>query len=353
MKQPLFAGALALLLVAGAGVTVSAQRDDPPAAMTAAAKAFLGTLDEKQKAQAQFPFASEERLNWHFIPRARKGLPLKEMTEPQRRAALALLRAGFSQEGFDKVALIRDLEKILKATEMGRGPVRDHELYFFSVFGQPSETGTWGWRYEGHHCAHNWTLVNGKSVASSPQFFGSNPAEVRVDVPDAPARGTKVLAKEELVARKLLAALSDEEKKVAILNTTAPADIITGAQRQAAIQEDTGIAYGKLSGDKRRLLLDLIRVYTDVQPKKLADERLARLRKAGLDGIKFAWMGPTEVNQGHYYRVQGPTFLIEYDNTQNNANHVHAVWRDFKGDFGLDLLAMHYHASPHRVAKAR
>jgi len=348
-----YAGTIALALIAGAGVTVSAQRSRPQSAMLDAARAFLGTLDEKQKAQAQFAFASDERLNWHFIPRERKGLPLKQMTEPQQKAALALLRSSLSQEGYDKTLTVRELEKILRQVEMGRGPMRDADLYFFTVFGTPSETGTWGWRYEGHHCAHNWTLVNGKAVASSPQFFGSNPAEVRVDVTGAPPRGTKVLRKEEEAARKLLAALSDEERKTAILSPTAPPDIITGAQRQAAIQEDRGIAYGSLSREKQRLLLDLIRIYTDAQPKQLADERVAKIRKAGLSGVKFGWMGTTEPNQGHYYRVQGPTFLIEYDNTQNNANHVHAVWRDFKGDFGMDLLAMHYQTTPHRVAAAR
>lgn len=353
MRYAALTGGAALALACAVSVSVSAQKSQPASGMLSAAREFLGTLSSEQKAKATFPFNSDERLNWHFIPRERKGLPLKQMSGPQRQAALALLRSSMSEEGYNKTNTIRELERILKEVEQGRGPVRDHEMYFFSVFGEPSDSGTWGWRYEGHHCAQNWTVVKGKAVASSPQFFGTNPAEVRVDVQGAPPRGTKVLGDEENLARKLVLSLSDAEKKVAILSPTAPSDIITGAQRQAAIQDDKGIAYGDLSKDKQRMLMAVIQEYTNAQAKPLAQERLAKLRKAGLKNVKFAWMGSTEPNQGHYYRVQGPTFLIEYDNTQNNANHVHAVWRDFKGDFGMDLLAMHYQSTPHKVATAK
>lgn len=336
---------------AAAVPTVFAQRAAAPeAAMAEAARAFLATLEPAQRQKASFAFTDDERLNWHFIPKERKGLPLKEMTPPQREAALALLKTGVSQRGFEKAATIRGLESILHVVEKGAGPVRDPERYFFTVFGEPKAGGTWAWRYEGHHCAMNWTVIKGSSVASSPQFFGSNPAEVRVDVPNAPPRGTKVLAEEEDAARALLASLDEAQRKEAILSAEAPRDIITGATRQAAIQEDKGLAYGKLKPEQQRLMLALIRVYTGKQPQALARQRVQKLRQAGLDNVKFAWLGSTEKDQGHYYRVQGPTFLIEYDNTQNNANHVHAVWRDFKGDFGMDMLAMHYQASPHRVA---
>jgi hypothetical protein len=341
------------LLACGAAVAFSAARSRPETSMAGAAKAFLVTLEPEQKAKAVFPFNGEERLNWHYIPRERKGLPLKEMNPAQRKAALALLRTGESEKGYNKAAAIRELELILRQVEMGKGPVRDPEMYFFSVFGEPSEGGSWGWRYEGHHCSLNWTLVKGKAIAGSPQFFGSNPAEVRVEVPNAPPKGTRVLAAEEDLGRALVKSLSDEQKKEAVLNPVAPADIVTGHDRQASIQEDRGVAYGKLSKEQQGILLQLIQEYTAAQAEELAKERLEKIRKAGLDGIKFAWMGGVEKGQGHYYRVQGPTFLIEYDNTQNDANHVHAVWRDFKGDFGMDLLAMHYQASPHRVAAAR
>ena len=320
--------------------------------MADAARRFLGTLTPAQRQEAVYPFQSEERFNWHFVPKERKGLPFKEMDATQSAAALELLRTSLSTKGYEKALTIRELEKVLRQMENG-SPTRDPGRYFFTVFGEPSATGNWGWRYEGHHCALNWTVIGGKAIASSPQFFGSNPGEVRVDVPGAPPKGTRVLAAEEDQARKLVKSLTSEQRGEGVISEKAPADIITGAARQAAIQEDTGIAYGKLSSEQRGMLLAVIRVYTDSQPKALAEKRLAALRKAGLEKVKFAWMGSTEPGQGHYYRVQGPTFLIEYDNTQNNANHVHSVWRDFKGDFGMDLLAMHYRATPHRIAAAR
>jgi len=342
------------LLACTAAVAVSAQRARPESAMADAAQAFLKTLDSAQAAKAKIPFNSEERLNWHFVPKTgeRKGLVLKEMNADQRQAAAALLRASLSEQGYHKAATIRELEKVLHVME-NRNPIRDPELYYFSVFGDPGEASTWGWRYEGHHCSLNWTLVKGKTIASSPQFFGTNPGEVRVDVPGAPPKGTRVLGREEDLGRALVKALGDEQKKDGVISNTAPNDILTGASRQAAIQEDKGIAYRNLTKDQQGMLLSLIQEYTDSQPRMLARQRIAAIRKAGLDSVKFAWMGGLERGEPHYYRIQGPTFLVEYDNTQNNANHVHAVWRDFKGDFGMDLLAMHYQASPHKVARAK
>jgi hypothetical protein len=183
--------------------------------------------------------------------------------------------------------------------------------------------------------------------------MGTNPGEVRVDVPGAPPRGTRVLRGEEDLGRALVRSLTEEQKRVAIISATAPPDIITGAERKAAIQDEKGIAYRDLSKAQQGMLLSLIREYADTQAPMLARQRLAAIRKAGLKGIKFAWMGSVEPNQPNYYRVQGSTFLIEYDNTQNNANHVHCVWRDFRGDFGMDLLAMHHRSTPHRVVASK
>jgi hypothetical protein len=306
------------------------------------ARAFLATLDEGQRSRAQLAFDAEERFNWHFVPRPRAGLPLKQMSEPQRRAALALLHAGLSDKGYSKAEAIRALEPIL--AELEHDPVRrDPELYYVTIFGEPNDTGTWGWRYEGHHISQNWTIVNGRSIASTPQFFGSNPAEVRT----GPRKGARALAAEEDLARALLDSLTDEQRKTAIIASEAPADIQTSNSRKAAIQSDLGIAHAALSAEQRGLLLALIEEYAAAQPQVLARERLDRLRAAGLAGIKFGWMGGRSRGEPHYYRVQGPTFLIEYDNTQNGANHVHSVWRDFQGDFGVDLLAEHYKNSAH------
>jgi hypothetical protein len=337
-----------------AAVTVSAQRARPEAQMADSARAFLATLDPAQRAKASIPFNSEERLNWHYVPKTgeRKGLQLKDMNPAQQKAALSLLATGLSQRGYDKASTIRHLDLVLR--EMEKNPrVRDPEFYFFSVFGEPSDNGTWGWRYEGHHSSLNWTLVKGKVAGSTPQFFGANPGEVRIDVPGAPPKGTRVLGKEEDLGRALVKSLNAEQKSAAVIDPKAPADILTAASRVAAIQEDKGLPYSKLSKEQQGMLLSIVQEYADVQPKPIAQERIAKLRKAGLDNVKFAWMGGLELGEPHYYRIQGSTFLIEYDNTQNNANHPHSVWRDFKGDWGMDLLAMHYQTSPHRIAAAK
>lgn len=311
--------------------------------MLSAAKRFLATLDDPARSKALLPFASEERFNWHFVPKERAGLPYKQMTDAQQRAARDLLRASLSQPGFEKVSTIRRLEDTLREIEKGAGPIRDTELFYFTVFGEPSERGPWAWRYEGHHVSLHWTMIDGRVIASTPQFLGSNPAEVR----EGPLKGTRVLRVEEDLGRELVRSLTPEQRAQAVLSDRAPADILTSNQRKAAIQDDLGIAYSALTPSQQGVLQTLIQEYAAVQRPEVARARLERLRAAGMERIKFAWMGGLEKGQGHYYRIQGPTFLIEYDNTQNNANHIHTVWRDFQGDFGLDLLAEHYRAHRH------
>jgi len=339
------------LLIPGLAVTGAAQTAPPASSMLDATRAFLATLDPPQKSKAVLPFNSEERFHWFYTPVSRKGIPLKELNASQQPAALALLRAGLSEKGYSKAETIRKLEDVLRELEQGRGPTRDPDLYFFTFFGEPSATGAWGWRYEGHHCSQNWTIVDGKSIGSSPQFFGANPAEVR----DGPMKGTRVLGAEEDLGRSLVKSLSPVQRAEAVLSASAPNDILTTNQRTAAIQEDKGVAYSKLSKDQQGTLLALIEEYLGAQPRAQARQRLDKIRKAGFDQIKFAWMGGLEKAEGHYYRVQGSTFLIEYDNTQNNANHIHTVWRDFDHDFGLDPLRAHYLTSPHHrhVSMAR
>ena len=343
-------GVLAVLSLAGLAWLIS----DPGAAesaiinareskMVSSAKAFLGTLRAEQRAKAAFPFNADERLNFHFVPKVRGGIPYKEMDESQQRAALELLKVSLSAGGMKKVAAIRELEKVLHVLEQGRGPARDTELYYFAIFGEPSDSGVWGWRYEGHHVSLNWTSIKGKVIASTPQFLGSNPG----DVLDGPLKGTRVLAVEEDLGRALVKSLSAEQARGAVISGRAPADILTGNARDAASQEDKGIAFPELTADQQGVLMTLIREYAGVQRPEMAKARLDKIKKAGMDKVKFAWMGGLEKGQGHYYRIQGPTFLIEYDNTQNSANHIHTVWRDFKGDFGRDLLAEHYHTAPH------
>ncbi len=334
---------LALSALVSAGAVLPAEEAPEPApTMAAAANSFLSALDPAKRAKARLPFNSEERLNWDFVPRERQGVSIKQMSSVERLAALALLKSGLSARGFTKVDAIVQLEEVLFA--ISGSAVRDPALYYFTVFGEPSKQGAWGWRYEGHHVSLNWTVVNGRLVASTPQFLGANPADVR----DGPQKGTRALAAEEDLGRALIKSLSADQRGLAVLSKDAPEEILTGSSREAAIQEDKGISYGKLTEEQQGLLLSLIQEYASAQPLAEAQARLARV-KAELASIKFAWMGGLEKGQGHYYRIQGSTFLIEYDNTQNNANHIHCVWREFRGDWGSDLLAEHYRTAPHHA----
>jgi hypothetical protein len=336
-----------LIVVYVIGVIVAAERSS--AQMASTATAFLTSLNVAQKGQATFPFEGEERLRWHFIPTEmfpRKGLTIKEMTEPQRKAAHDLLKTGLSQRGYMTATAIMELENILGAIEAARRQggaarvesfSRDPERYFFSIFGTPSTSGTWGWRVEGHHVSLQFTVVKGTLVAASPSFFGSNPAEVR----DGPRKGLRILGAEEDAARALLGALDATQRTKAIMTAVAPTDILTMAKSDIEPLAAAGISADALNPAQRDLLMKLVDVYTGYMAPDIAEDRLSRLKKAGVEKISFAWAGPVERGQKHYYRVQGPTFLIEYDNTQDDGNHIHSVWRDFAGDFGRDLLREH------------
>ena len=350
--------AAGLVAALAAGSMVAAERSS--ANMAGAATKLLASLTPEQRQEGTFAFASEERLHWHFIPTGpapmfpRNGLTIKAMSEPQRKLALDLLKAGLSQRGYLTATSIMDLETILgvleaaqraAATQPPRGTpiVRDSERYFFSVFGTPSTKDTWGWRVEGHHISLHFTVVNGTLVAGSPSFFGSNPAEVR----EGPKKGTRILGMEEDAARALLESLDATQKTSAIINATAPNDMVTMANVKIDPLSPTGISASALNDKQRELLMKLLDVYTGFMAPDIAADRVARFKKAGVDKIGFAWAGETERGKKHYYRVQGPTFLIEYDNTQNDGNHVHSVWRDFEGDFGRDLLREHVKSFAH------
>lgn len=306
--------------------------------MAAAAKNLLAALDDGQRSKAVFAWNVEERENWAFIPKERKGLTLGEMNSAQKQLAQALLSTGLSHRGYVKANTIISLEQILQELEgPGRRFPRDPGLYHVSIFGEPSEQGTWGWRFEGHHLSLNFTLVDGQVAASTPSFMGTNPAEVR----KGPRAGLRVLAQEEDLARELVKSLSDAQKKVAIVETNAPDDILTAATRVAVMKQTNGIPFSKLTRAQRAIGERLLREYVERVRPEVAAQDLAKIRKAGMGKIRFAWAGGLEKGQRHYYRLHGPTFVMEYDNTQNDANHIHAVWRDFENDFGRDVLAEH------------
>jgi hypothetical protein len=333
---------IASLLVVFAGSSILASQKSA-ANMAKAATTFLDSLSSAQKARASLPFESDERLRWHFIPNEtfpRKGLMIKDMNETQRRLAHDLLRSGLSARGYLKVTSIIELEDVLKAIETGGRMARNKEEYYLTIFGTPAATGRWGWRFEGHHISARFAVVDGAmrgDISSSPMFLGANPAEVR----DGDKKGTRVLADEEDAARALLMALPADLQKQAVVNAVAPSDIITMNKNDVTPLQDRGVAYAAMSAAQQVLLIRLIEVYTGNMEADLAAERLARIRSGGVDNIKFAWLGGIDKGKKHYYSVQGPTFLIEYDNTQNDGNHIHSVWRDFDGDFGRNILREH------------
>ena len=347
--------ALALLACGAAGSIVASQRTGT--AMSGAATAFLASLTPEQREKAADPLDSADRTHWNFIPTnmfPRQGLPLKEMTEPQRKLAHDLLRSALSQRGYQSATTImNDLEAILRETEaaaraanpnaQGMGNVRDPELYFFTVFGTPGAKGTWGWRVEGHHISLHFTIADGNAVVAAPTFLGSNPAEVR----DGPHKGLRALDREQDAGRALMMALDEAQKKTATFAAIAPNDILTRTEVAVTPLNPPGIAVADMTAAQRALLMALIEVYTGQMTADIAAERLAEIKKGGLEKITFAWAGPVEPGQRHYYRVQGPTFVIEFDNTQNNGNHIHSVFRDFESDFGRDLLREHVKTVQH------
>jgi len=308
--------------------------------MTECANRFLAALDANQRGKATLPFDAEERLNWHFIPRERKGLPLREMSPYQKHLASALLAGGLSQTGYIKAVTIMSLEDVLKIMENDSGERRNPEKYYFSVFGSPTDAGTWGYRVEGHHLSQNYTVVNGE-VIDGPSFFGCNPAEVR----QGSRKGLRALPREDDLGIELIHALDEQQQKVAIVEATAYEDILTAASRKVALQgQPTGLSASKMNAKQFDALMTLMEEYARNVPDELAEHRIAQINKSGRN-IYFAWAGGINPSDPRYYRVQTLSFLIEFDDTQDNANHIHSVWRDFSGDFGQDLLQQHYAAS--------
>jgi hypothetical protein len=311
-------------------------------AMTGAAKAFLDSLWDEQRAKATFKIDDDELSHWFYTPVPRKGLPLREMGSGQRQLAMALLSAGLSQNGFAKSTTIMSLDEVLLATQGDVPPRRDSDGYFFTIFGEPAETGTWAYRVEGHHLSLHFTIVDGK-LDGSPTFFGANPAKV----PEGRRKGLRALPREEDLGRELIHALTPEQQKTAIILATAPADILTENSRQAAIAgQPSGIQLSAFNGAQGDKMVSLLDEYCDNMAPEIAAFRRDQIREVGKD-LWFAWAGGIEPGDLHYYRIQSPEFLIEFDDTQNHGNHIHSVWRDLKGDFGRDVLADHYRTGHH------
>lgn len=301
---------------------------------------FLSMLDDSLAAKAYYPFDDEERFNWHFVPRSRNGVSLNDLNEEQRQAALSLLRASLSEQGYRKARDIMALENVLRKVENrpDNDTYRDPLNYYFTIFGDPKSNGVWGWRFEGHHISVNFSSRKNEIVSSTPSFMGSNPGIVRH--PGLPQQ--QVLKRETDLGFTLVNALSIQQLRKAVIADKAPDDIITGNRRKAELLEPRGLSFSEMNDQQQRIFMQLLNVYVRNYQFGFARRLMEKIEKAGIENLHFAWAGSLQPGAGHYYRIQGPMLLIEYDNTQNNANHVHTVVRDLTNDFAEDILREHY-----------
>ena len=359
---------LALFSLAAAAAYQAAKTE---ALMADAANRFLESLNRMQLMGTVFAMDAPERTNWHYFPETgfadeygyvRNGITFKDMEPKQRHFAYGLLSTGLGRAGFVKTMNVMALEEVVRAIEDDTTGYRDTERFHFTVFGTPSMTGDWGWRVEGHHVSLHYVIRNGELVAASPTFLGANPHEV----PQGLHKGMRALAREEDLARTLLKSLQPALQKRAIFDKQAPYDIVTLADKRAEIEGDPqGLPASAMSDYQYQALLDLIAEYANTMPPEIASRRMKAARDAPREKLFFGWAGdierpaakPIKIGgrttenrhlAGNYYRIQSPTFLIEYANTQNQSNHSHAVWREFEGDFGYDVLAAHFRGAGHQ-----
>jgi hypothetical protein len=308
--------------------------------MSEAALNFIAALSPEQRTNAMFTLNDEQRFDWHYIPRPRKGLAFRDMTFAQQTLAEALIQTPLSHRGYFKAATIMTLDQVLYEME-NHAAKREPGQYSVSIFGTPGKD-PWGWRVEGHHLSLNFTIAGGE-VSTTPSFMGSNPAEVK----SGPRAGLRVLGREEDLAHDLMQSLTEKQRALAIFTTNAPHEIITGNSRRVTALKPVGISAAELDRAQRKIFMDLLREYVFRYRDELADADWKKIERAGPARLHFGWAGGTGPGEGHYYRIQGPTFLMEYDKTQDNANHIHTVWRDLENDFGEDLLRQHYDEFPH------
>lgn len=305
---------------------------------------FLEALQEDLKAKTVFAIDADERYNFNFVPIKRMGPSFHDFNPNQRARAIQLLKASLSENGFTKSQEIMGLENILIQIEENKlrmpdgSPMRDPLNYHFSIFGTPSPKDFWGWRFEGHHLSLNFTSANGKIISATPSFWGSNPGVVK----QGEFLGKEVLRLETQLGLELINALSQPQQQQAIFSDTAPREIITGNQRKVQSIALKGIGYSQFTEEQKKLFSQLLDVYIGNYVFEFSETFRAKIAAAGYDNLHFAWAGATERGRPHYYRIQGPMLLIEYDNIQNNANHVHTVVRDLNNDFAEDLLRQHY-----------
>lgn len=313
--------------------------------MARRAQELVETFTETQRRQVLYAFDAETRLDWHYFPRQRPGLALRDMTPAQRERTWALLAAGLSEQGLEKTRGVIRTEAIL-GDLTGRQSYRDPANYAIVLFGDPDSGQPWSWRFEGHHLSLTFTIIPGHGIAVTPAFMGSNPATVPESHEHA---GFKALGGEEVNGFRLLRSLSVTQRATALIASESFGNILSGPGREDHLLQRAGLALGDMTAAQRQQTLALIETYVRNVKPELAKRALNRIAAAGIDTIHFAWAGSEEPGRPHYYRLHGPRLVIEYDNTQNGANHVHAVWHDPMNSFGQDLLRAHYESSHHKA----
>lgn len=343
-----FAAAFTVSLL-GCGAQSPARSDGASGADTSAlaapARAFISTLDAKQRATASFRFDDPERTNWAYVPQSRAGIPLRDLNAEQRAAAFGMLRTGLSERGAMLARGVIELERTLGELEgFPWFPRRNPGLYYLSLFVGRGEAQPWGWRFEGHHLSVNVTELgpNGKIVA--PLFMGANPARI----PSGPKEGFRLLAAEADVAFELLQMLDPQQRARATINAQTFGNIVSGTDPAVGPMAFAGLPAAEMTVDQQRQLRRLLEVFAGWMTDSSARSQLKRINDSGFERLHFAWAGAHQPRQPHYYRIHGPTVLVEYDNSQGSANHVHSVWRDLENDFGGDLLRKHYAQHLHR-----
>ncbi len=309
--------------------------------MRGAALALLNTLDANQKSAISFSYYDGERIFWYYPPLNRHGLQLRDMNEEQRKLAYALMATGLTDDSNRKAQLIIDHESVLGPLEQERGLitfVRDPLLYSWTIFGDPAtDSEPWGWRVEGHHVSLHYSVWADRVLSMTPFFFGANPAEV----PKGPKQGLRILGDSQDIALELMDSLDAGQKSRAMIYDEAPSDIITFNSSRASLPKEEGLPATAMSGTQREMLMTLASEYVTRIRSDLAEEKLVALREGGLEKIHLAWGGPVDRGQPHYYRLHGGDFVVEYDNRQNGANHIHSVLRDVNNDFAADVMRDH------------
>jgi hypothetical protein len=326
---------IALILIVLLNTPLMAQN-----ALVEKANKFLSSLPDPLKQKAQYKFDDEERFNWHFVPKSRNGVSFRDFNPTQRDAALDLLRTSLSAQGYQKATAIMELENVLREVE-GRGSndkYRDPFNYYLTIFGSPADSKPWGWRFEGHHIALNFSSISNRIESSTPSFFGSNPGVVK----SGPEKGKQILKDETELAFSLVNSFDAEKLKIALISETALPEIVSFNSRKAILLTPAGLSYSSMNDQQKTLLTKLLDTYVRNYELGFSNKLMEKIKKAGIEKLTFSWAGSLKPGTGYYYRIQGPMLLIELDNTQNDANHVHSVVRDLTNDFGEDILREHY-----------